>query len=219
MDAVIASLKARFAGNRARRITIDADEVAEWPGGLYDKLLAANLLTPIEPAQSLECRGCEEACFMPVNIMVAEGARPARAFISCDKPVNYGRVHVAFPRLRQWQLTRADFEKMQRTWIVAPAAGGGKPVLKKTKAPVTFRGALETLLAEIEKRAAALRLSFDRNAMPGRKVDFQAVADKFDAKLEYSPRTFDDYLDGLCAFKRGARETDYYRKLFPEYFK
>jgi hypothetical protein len=55
--------------------------------------------------------------------------------------------------------------------------------------------------------------------MPGRKVDFQAVADKFDSALEFAPRTFDDYLDGLCSFKRGARESNFYAELFPEYFK
>ena len=217
-DAVFASIKSRFAGTKVARILITADEVAEWPRGLFDKLRVDKRLTPAEPAQTLECRGCERACFMPVNVMQAEGNRPARAFIACDKPENYGRVRVEFPRLHQWQLTRANFDKLARGWIVTHAKGK-TPDLKKSKAPVTFRAALGRLLAEIEARAGKQSLPFDRNAMPGRKVDMQAAAEKFDPALEYMPRTFDDYLDGLCAFKRGARETDFYRKLFPEYFK
>lgn len=217
-DAVIASLKARFAGNKSGRIVITADEVAEWPHGLFDKLLEDKLLTPTEPAQALECRGCEQYCFMPVNIIPADGLRPARALIACDKRDDVGRVRVEFSRLHQWQLVKTDFERLQRTWIVSPAKPE-KPDLKKSKAPVSFRGALETLLAEIERRAAVQRLPFDRYAMPGRKVDFQALADKFDPMLEHTPRTFDDYLDGLCAFRRGARQSVFYAKLFPEYFK
>ncbi|OJY14353.1 MAG: hypothetical protein BGO99_12495 [Nitrosospira sp. 56-18] len=71
-----------------------------------------------------------------------------------------------------------------------------------------FRTALERLLTEIEKRSRTRNLTFDHHAMPGRKRDFQALADKFDAGLERAPRTFDDYLEGLCIFKRGARQTD-----------
>ncbi len=217
-EALFASLKARFAAGKIDHITINADEVAEWPDSVFDEWLKAKLLAPVEPAQSLECRGCEEACIMPVTVFAAEGKRPARAFIACDKPVNFGRVPVAFTRLRQWQMTRAAFEKLQRTWIL-PAAGADGQALRKSKAPATFRIALERLLAEIERRAVAQRVLFDRKAMPGLKVDFQAVADKFDSALDRKPRTFDDYLDGLCAFKRGARQTDFYRTLFPEYFK
>ncbi len=220
MDAaeVLASLTARFAGAKTGHISITADEVAEWPAGLFNKLHAQALLTKAEPLPVLECRGCEQACFMPVNVLPGEGKRAARAFIACDKPQNYGRVRVDFARLRQWQLTRASFNKLMQGWIVTP--GKGKtPEAKKSKAPVSFRVTLGRLLDEIETRAAKQQLPFDRNALPGRKVDLQALADKFDPVLEHTPRTFDDYLDGLCAFKRGARQTDFYTRLFPEFFK
>ena len=215
---MFASLKARYAAGKTDRITISADEVAEWPDGVFDEWLIEKFLTPVEPAQSLECRGCEEACCMPVTVFPVTGKRPARAFIACDKRDDVGRVPVAFARLRQSQMTRAAFEKLQWTWIL-PAAGADGQRLRKSKAPVNFCGALERLLAEIERRAKKQRVLFDRQAMQGRKIDLQAVADKLDPALECKPRTFDDYLDGLCAFKRGARETDFYQKLFPEYFK
>lgn len=214
-DDVLASLSARLAGRKARHITVTSDEISDWPTGLFDRLLSDKLLIPTEPAQSLECQGCEHACQMAVEIMPAVGTRPARAFIACDKPENFGRIPVAFPRLLQWRLTRESFDKLQRNWIATP----GNAALKKIKAPVSFRNALEKLLAEVEKRALAGGQPFDRKAMPGRKIDFQAVAEKFDAELDVATRTFDDYLVGLCAFKRGARKSDFYKKLFPEYFK
>lgn len=213
---VIASFKARFVGGKVGHIVVGADEVAEWPDGLFDQLLADKLLTPDEPAHVLECRGCEQACFMPVEVMAAEGKRPARAFIACDKREDVGRVKVDFARMRQWCMTRAAFDKMQRTWVI-PSDGAGGP--KRSKAPVAFRAALARLLDEIGARAKANKLPFDRNAMPGRKVDLHAIAVKFDAALDYAPRTFDDYLDGLCAFQRGTRESNFYATLFPEYAK
>lgn len=82
-----------------------------------------------------------------------------------------------------------------------------------------FNVALENLLKEIEDRAEKKGLSFDRYAMPGRKADFQKLANKYDSDLKsdrgpYTIRTFSDYIQGYCKFKKGAREDDFYRNLF-----
>ena len=42
---------------------------------------------------------------MPVYVRPGEGNRPARAFISCDKPEDVGRVPVELGRLAQWRIT------------------------------------------------------------------------------------------------------------------
>ena len=42
---------------------------------------------------------------MPVHVRPAEANRPARAFISCDKPEDVGRVPVELGRLAQWRIT------------------------------------------------------------------------------------------------------------------
>ena len=42
---------------------------------------------------------------MPIFVRPAEGNRPARAFISCDKPEDVGRVPVELGRLAQWRIT------------------------------------------------------------------------------------------------------------------
>lgn len=88
------------------------DEVADWPGGALDSLAKAGLLRRTQPAQSIECRGCERYCFMPVHALPAEGNRPARAFISCDKPEDFGRIPVELRRLTQWKITGGSVAKM-----------------------------------------------------------------------------------------------------------
>ena len=84
-----------------------ADEAARWPGGALKALIKSGLLERAEPAQVIECDGCERNCFMPVHVRPAEGNgnRPARAFISCDKPEDVGRVPVELGRLAQWWTT------------------------------------------------------------------------------------------------------------------
>jgi hypothetical protein len=82
-----------------------ADEAAQWPGGALEVLIKFGLLERAEPARVIECDGCERNCFMPVHVRVAEGNRPARVFISCDKPEDVGRVPVEPGRLAQWRVT------------------------------------------------------------------------------------------------------------------
>lgn len=218
-DELLASLKARFKGNKADEIIIGADELADWPDGVFAGFEQDKLLAQAAPASNMECTGCEEACLMPVNILPPDAGRPARAFIVCTERDDMGRVAVEFPRLRQWRMTRTALEKIESRFILA-GNGDGDASLKKGKAPPAFRAALLDLLAEIGRRAEAQGLHFSPAAMPGRKVDFKALADAYDAELRgLALATFDDYLIGIGAFRRGARETDFYRRLFPEAFK
>jgi len=82
-----------------------ADEAVQWPESALEVLIKSGLLERAEPAQVIECDGCERNCFMPVHVRPAEGNRPARAFISCDKRDDIGRVPVEMGRLAQWRIT------------------------------------------------------------------------------------------------------------------
>src|SRR5262245_27588176 len=84
-----------------------ADEFAQWPEGAVEAIVESGLLDRAEPAQVIECDVCERNCFMPVYVRPAEGRRPARAFISCDKPEDVGRVPVELERLAQLRITGA----------------------------------------------------------------------------------------------------------------
>jgi hypothetical protein len=82
-----------------------ADEAAQWPESALEGLIKSGLLERAESARVIECDGCERNCFMPVHVRPAEGNRPARAFMSCDKPEDVGRVPVEMGRLAQWRIT------------------------------------------------------------------------------------------------------------------
>lgn len=86
---------------------ISHDTVATWDAGVLDAFVASGLLKKAATAQSIECHGCEERCFMDV-VVQPEKSTPARAFVVCDVPGKQeimGRVPIAPERLRQWQCT------------------------------------------------------------------------------------------------------------------
>jgi len=90
----------------------------------------------------------------------------------------------------------------------------------KQKAPTKFVSALIRLLLEINNRASKLDEPVMLNIaeMPGIKKNLWEVACKFDPSLDLAERSFDDYLDGLIQFKRGAQSVTFYKGLFPEPF-
>lgn len=81
------------------------NEVKDWPPGALDALLTNSLLQPAQPAATIECDGCEENCIMPVTVYPVQDDKPGRAFITCDKRDDIGRVRVDFRRMGQWQAT------------------------------------------------------------------------------------------------------------------
>jgi len=82
-----------------------ADEVADWPPGILEALVNVGLLRDVQPARVIECDGCEEYCFMEVDVLLTEGKANKCTFISCDKRYAVGSVHVDPQRIKQWQIT------------------------------------------------------------------------------------------------------------------
>ena len=81
------------------------DEVSDWPVGTLELLKVNGLLKPAQPMKTIVCDGCEENCDMPVVVYPTQEDKPGRAFVLCDKPVDLGRIHVSFERMRQWRCT------------------------------------------------------------------------------------------------------------------
>jgi hypothetical protein len=81
---------------------------------------------------------------------------------------------------------------------------------------------LDLFLDEISLRMQKINLALDKNAMLGTKAHLHEVATKFNPKrFSLTSQTFDDYIQGICKFKRGRRPTNAenpYAKLFPEFF-
>ncbi len=92
------------ADNKA--ITISWDAVQQWPEGALDSFLRLGLLTPAPAAQSIECNGCENHCFMDVITLLTDDPAFTRTFIVCEDAEmqsQMGRVKVPLVRLQQWQ--------------------------------------------------------------------------------------------------------------------
>lgn len=89
-----------------KAISISWETVQQWPEGVLNTFLQLGLLIPASAAQSIECNGCENHCFMDVITLPHDDAALTRAFIVCDDPEmqsQMGRVKVPLVRLQQWQ--------------------------------------------------------------------------------------------------------------------
>lgn len=88
--------------------------------------------------------------------------------------------------------------------------------------PQGFVDAMTRFLQEIAKRCKGKDIAFDKSEMPGTKSQLLEVAKKYNpSKFSLTEQTFDDYLHGLCQFKRGrpkSEGTNPYKVLFPEFF-
>lgn len=83
-------------------VILSADTILEWQDEVLEPFLNAGLLSVDMQAGSIVCDGCENHCYMPVQL--SEDAR--QAFIVCDHPdqqSTMGRLPVDKERLRQWE--------------------------------------------------------------------------------------------------------------------
>jgi hypothetical protein len=91
-----------------KSVVIGWDEVVQWKDDALPLLLRVGLLTKSNPTQSLECKGCEQRCFMRVDVTDDK----QRAFIVCnhmDMQGHMGRIAVPLPRLNQWRTSPKQF--------------------------------------------------------------------------------------------------------------
>ena len=117
-DVLLSLLEAMGATGETH--LVDWDTVQQWPVDALDRMLETGVLTAATPAQSVECRGCENHCFMEVRHVTAEGKRPARAFVVCDDPEmqdQMGRIPVPLERLQRWKATALQLAKVVATLL------------------------------------------------------------------------------------------------------
>lgn len=99
------------------------------------------------------------------------------------------------------------------TSLPEPVANGG--AAEKT-------AALQSLLAEIDKRAAEQGAGFNRHCLPGTKAEFHELLNAYCPAFRYiSLPTTAGYLEGNCKFQHGAQPKNgkgaAVWALFPEY--
>lgn len=101
-DALI-ELLGRAGASQGTVVLTNDDELSQWPSAAVAAMKTQRLLSKARPATSAICPGCERDCVMPVHVLLAEGNRPARAFVVCDKRNDINRVAIPLTRLAQWQ--------------------------------------------------------------------------------------------------------------------
>ncbi len=119
---VLDTLLAALATSKTGELVFRKSQVLEWPKGVFDALLKDRVIKAVKPANSLDCDGCESNCFMPVHVLSGQEGKPSRAFISCDKPVNIGRVRVPLEKLLQWKFTGPLFASAVSRVLGMPSA-------------------------------------------------------------------------------------------------
>lgn len=104
----------------------------------------------------------------------------------------------------------------------APAFPQGEPD-KSESGAAAKHAALESLLAEIDKRAVEQGAGFDRHSLPGTKQEFHELLKAYHPPFGYmnTQNLADEYLKGKCQFQRGAKPKQGKGKaiwtLFPEH--
>jgi hypothetical protein len=81
-------------------------DVQQWQAGVLPLLLDYKLIKPVSVAQSIECTGCENQCFM--DIISHEINEQRRSYIVCDDSEmqsQIGRILVLQEQLKQWQIS------------------------------------------------------------------------------------------------------------------
>ncbi len=89
-------------------------DVQQWQALVLPVLLDYQLIKQISAAQSIECSGCENNCFMevisysPSDKLSNKIGEPTRSYIVCDdseKQAQMGRIAVSQEQLKQWQVS------------------------------------------------------------------------------------------------------------------
>jgi hypothetical protein len=82
------------------------EDIQQWQGGVLPLLLDYKLIKAISAAQSMECKGCENNCFM--DVISHQVNEQYRNYIVCDdseKQTQMGRITVKSEQLKQWQVS------------------------------------------------------------------------------------------------------------------
>ncbi|WP_413456944.1 hypothetical protein [Herbaspirillum huttiense] len=121
-----------------------------------------------------------------------------------------------------WADLRVDRQELLEFIECVKAGGSDDTVVlpnraksnKKKTPPISFLAALVKLISEIARAAESKGKSFSTEEMPGTKAEFKKLADQRDAEFRsLSDSTFEDYIKGICKFKRGASVSEFYSNL------
>lgn len=85
-------------------VVIDYDTAQKWQSGALESFLRLGIISPASKAHSIECKGCENHCFMDVVTQKYDSV--TRAFVVCEDAEmqsQIGRIPIPLEHLKQWQ--------------------------------------------------------------------------------------------------------------------
>ena len=139
--------------------TISWEQFREWPDGAVEIFQNAGWIKPTASANSVECPGCEENCFMPAHIYPPVGDKPARVLVACDMRDDMGMIPIPSEYLQQWQIT----ENQVARWIAHALGLKGKPKKDKKSGTIhigNVQGKKKTGLLEwVVQKPVSLKVS------------------------------------------------------------
>lgn len=127
------------------------EQTRRWPKGALDVFQKAGWLKLMAPATTVECQGCEENCFMPVQFSPAPAGQAAAPYVACETRSEMGKVKIPHARLQQWQITQSQIAR----WISTALHLRGKP--EKDAASALFR------LGNVQGKQRLAELHLDLN--------------------------------------------------------
>lgn len=181
LDAVLGELLGRLRALRGQAVEVPAADLRRWPADAVMALQVAGVLVPGQPAGSMVCDGCEEACVRPVHVVPRAGGETA-AFMLCHLRDDIDRVPVTLGDLARWRLTVQSLAD-----ALAGLLGGGT-------ATAHGGGAAGYRLGFVQGKQdrAALHLSFDdkgpRLLVAGHALEVQDVLVLRDQQLALDQR-------------------------------
>jgi len=97
----------------SKPIIIDYETAHQWQSGALESFLRLGLISAASAAQSIECKGCENHCFM--DVITRKYDSITRAFVVCEDSEmqsQIGRLEVPIEHLKQWQSSTKHLAKV-----------------------------------------------------------------------------------------------------------
>ena len=194
-EAALMELLGRLGARDGAAVTINTEELNQWPAGAITALKSQGLLRKVRPASSVICPGCEQQCSMPVHTPPRTSG-PAMSFVVCDKRSDINRVPVPVARLALW---RCDTQAV--CGFIAASLGLQPTTVQPSEDPLLpigiARGKKRTQLLFLRVQSH-LSLVVGTNAMPladvigfengGFAVDRAVIHQMVDAATTADPR-------------------------------
>lgn len=156
-NQVLQQIFKRLNNSNREELLLYEEEISAWPEDCYTMLLRQGIIKPASPARSINCPGCEENCFMDVNVLLGTETRPTRYFVFCNRRDDTGRIAIDKKSLQRWQINIDNFIQ-----FIATSLGTNHQPEKIIQDCIYYLG---TVTLNRKRRAAFIILKLEEAAL------------------------------------------------------